>query len=380
MNRLALVPLAVACALLLSAPAAQSQGPPPFTDEWRDMGLRIAEQYGLFGAFAFDRGELRGAFVEARVEETTGTIRNLTVAKPFGTVEVFRSITMAPTAVGVAAVDGPAFSFRSLYVAISMHNNPAVGLVHRALTADLTVAYELAAGASFVLEGQSAYVSGGGLRGRIALLGTGMIIAVGSTVTVSLQADASVGFRVMLVDGEGPTGSWDQAAVQEAFARGVVAAESFLISLEGAILSDDAVYLDVSVSASQLRTGAVQITISSDLPSGRSLVIYLSQEALAGRHRDPLIVEFDGARIPETSSADEALVAGPARFHATASDQGVVFAAFLPSFSTHTLLIQVPELLPLFPRDMLGLATVAIAIAVVSAATVLALRPSRRKR
>jgi hypothetical protein len=343
------------------------------------MGLRIAEQFGMFGAFAFDRGELRGAFVEARIEEATGTIRNLTVAKPFGTVEVFRVITMAPTAVGVAAVNGPAFSFRSVYVAISLHNNPTVALVHRALATDLTVSYEVASGVSIIHEGQSVYVSGGGLRGRIALLGSGAVDALGSTVTVSLQAGATVGFRVMLVEGEGPTGSRDQAAIQEAFARGVVAAESFLISLEGAILSDDAVYLDVSVSAFQLRPGAVQITISSDLPSGRSFVVYLSQETLAGRHQEPLIVEFDGARIPETPSADDALAAGPARFHATASDRGVIFAAFIPSFSTHTLLIQVPELLPLFPRDALGLATVAIAIAVVSAAVVLALRRSRQK-
>lgn len=379
MNRLALVPLAILCALLLAVPGARAQGPPPFTDEWRDMGLRIAEQYGMFGAFVIDRGELRGAFVGARFEEATGAILNLTVTKPFGAVEVFRAITMAPTAVGVASANGPAFSFRSVYVEISLHNNPAVGLVHRALAADLTVSYELATGVSAVLEGQSVYVSGGGLRGRIALLGSGAVDAAGPTVTVSLQAGASVGFRVMLVEGEGPTGALDQAAVQEAFARGVVAAESFLISLEGAILSDDAVYLDVSVSAAQLLPEAVQITISSDLPSGRSFVVYLSREVFAGRHQEPLIVELDGARIPETPSADIALAAGPARFHATTSARGVIFVAFIPSFSTHTLLIQVPELLPLLPRDVLGLATVAISIAVVSAAGVLAFRRSRQK-
>lgn len=373
-SRSALVLIAILGAFALSVPAVAAQGPPPFTEEWRNAAFALAERNAMFGLFTVQGGMVRGAFVNVTIIEGTGTLVNVSVQKSFGRVEVFPSVTVTPIAPGRAVADGSRFTFESVSVVVSIHNSPIVGLVHTARMADLTVTYNLAAGVSAVLENRSAYVSGGGLRARIALLGSGTIDVSGSAVTAVLQTGTSIAFRVMLSDGEGAAGTLDQAAIQDAFGEGIVASESVLISLGGAILSDEITYLPVSVSVSLVRPGVVEATISSNLPSGKAVILNLDQGIFDGRHGEPLSVALDGTAIPVESSPEATLSAGVPRFHTASSEQGVILEAFVSSFSTHTLLITVPDILPLFPQDALGFAAVGLAVALIAAATVVAVR------
>lgn len=368
--------VAVLAALVLSGQAA-AQGPPPFTDEWRDMAFRLAEQYAMFGGLDLDLGRLDGAFLNLTIEETTGALLNLTVQKPFGSVIVFRTVTASTAATGLASVDGSMFTFENSAVAISLHNNPAVGLVHTARLQDITIEYELAAGMSAVVEPGSVYLSGNGLRGRVAAFGEASVAIVGDRVVVSLSAGTSSAFRVLMVDGESVAGAIDQMSISDAFGEDQVAAESFLISLEGAVLSDDIRYLPVSVSSRLLGSGIVEVTVESDLPVGNSIALYLHEGVLDGRHREPLVIELDGAPLQPASSADEALMATASTVHVSAAPDGALIIAHIDSSSTHTLLIRAPNPLPLFPTDLFGSAMLGAAIAFVAVAALLGVR--RRK-
>jgi hypothetical protein len=333
----------------------------------------------MFGAFSFSQGELDGAFVNLAIDEDAGTLYNVTVNKPFGPVAIFRSVTVSPPDAGTVAADGTQFSFQSGSVSVVLHNNPTVGLVHMARSVEVVVTYELEVGMSAVSEGLSVYVSGGGVRSRVAMFGEGSINVAADRVTVTLRPGASSAFRVMLVTGDGPAGALDQAAIGDAFGRGMVGEESFLVALEGAILSDDVDYRGVSVSIRLVGPGVVEATVTSDVPQGRAIVLNLNAGVFDGRHQDALEVRLDGATIPAADSADAVMSAGQAAYHASADDDGLVFVAFLPSFSTHTLRIELPDLLPLWPRDAVGFAALGAAIAFIGVAAVLAVRKHREK-
>jgi hypothetical protein len=171
----------------------------------------------------------------------------------------------------------------------------------------------------------------------------------------------------------------DLKAIEDAFGRGVVGGESFLVALEGAILSDDVDYRDLSMSIRLVALGVVEAIVTSDLPTGRALVLNLNSGVFDGRHREAIEVRLDGAAVPVSDSADAVVSAGVAAYHVSTDDDGLVLVALIPSFSARTLRIELPDLLPLLPRDVVGFGALGVAIALLVVAAFLGVRRHREK-
>jgi hypothetical protein len=227
--------------------------------------------------------------------------------------------------------------------------------------------------------GGATFVVGNGLRGGIVALGDGTVDVFGNQVVATLPASASVSFRSHFVAGEGVVGTAEQDALLDALAAGTLAVEDLSIALEGGVAQETIEYVDIDVTVTQAAEGVLEVVVDASLPSGRAVALYLHRELLGSGVALDLAVELDGARVPRAGSAPQALAGPAAGFHVTESEEGALVIVYVPSFSAHSIVLRMPDPVPLYPFGTVGLLGVIAAIAAVAMAAWVAIRRERRK-
>jgi hypothetical protein len=374
-------PLALLIAALLFLPvgATALQHLPPFGDDWRDRAENLAEQYTMFGGFEMNGGQLSGAFVTMEIS-TTGSVSAFTLTKATGAVEVFASVRVeTAVSAGTPSVEGSVFTFASNELAIEVHNNPAGVMIHRSLQGTVTVTYDLGAGVAAVREATSVYVAGQGLRGRIALVGTGSVAVTTAGIVVSIGPGSFAMFRAELVAGEGPVGPVLQPQIVDGVARGRIGAEAFVVALEGGVVVDAVSYAAIAMSLALVAPEELQVTVTATNLPGKVVAISVHKDVLAVANPADVVVELDGVPVPEALNAEAVLAAqGQAIQRLAFGPDGFVLLVSIPSFSTHVLSIKAVTEAIGFVLDTVGFGTVLAALALVAGAAAVALRRQRR--
>lgn len=367
-------------AMVILSPVAWAPGPPPgFGQEWYARALGLAAGYRMFGAFEVNREVVQGPFVSFRFVAGTAEFLDYTAKKAFGDVVVFSRVEVANGSAGTLRVEGSQATLSTPQVLVVAHNNPLAVLRAESRAGTNTITYTLGGGMIAVLSARVAIIAGNGLTGGLVALGSGSLQVIGSQVIATLPAGASAVFRANLVSGEGVVGSAEQDALLDALAAGSLGVEDLSVALEGGVAQETIPYVPIDMRITLLEQGAVQVVVDATLPSGRSIALYLQRDLFGPRLGVDLLVELDGQSLPRAGSAQEALRGPAAAYDATVSADGALVVAFIPSFSTHTLVIHLPDELPLTPLGTFGLVAVAAAALIIGVAAWAALRKERRK-
>lgn len=337
-------------------------------DQWREQTMSLAEQYKMFGQFGYDNGMLTGNFVKLKINETTGMVTDYTVKKPFGDVVVFISIAMqlfSPFEVHGGSQEA-SYIFTSTNMRIVINNNPTGTIMHKTLYGSNTIHYILGVGMNAVEDGNSIYISGNGLRGRLWLSGTGSISIIGGDIQVNLDKESQVIFRAMLARGEGVAGDWNQMEIVDAMSNGKIISEDFVFGDGYGVVEDVIAYQEISMSCSYLNQKTLKIIVSADFQEGKVVVVNIYQNTLPISRETDIIVQFDGRKISSVDSVEELidLVGSEAKYCIFFGGNGIVFLIYIPHFSTHT--ITIGEFIePIFNKiDTMGLTTIGASIAI----------------
>ncbi|MFQ5837210.1 MAG: hypothetical protein ACE5HJ_00320 [Thermoplasmata archaeon] len=336
--------------LLVGAGAAQPPFEPPFGAEWRKEALDLAQSVGMFGPLSFEGGVLEGAFVEAEMLGTDGSLASFSIVRDGVSTEVFAQVEVEGTtetgAWALAPEESPALLFEGTDVSVSIHNNPSRALVYRSMAQQLSITFTAAPGVFFALQSDSVLVSGTGFSGQLATPGSSTTSVEPNVVRVGLSQGSVISFRAHPADDEGAVGSWAQATVFNALARQRLGAELFLVAFEGGIMEDAVLYSDISVKSSLDAAGNVEVTISRDsqtaVPSpGIVVAINLHHEVLKIADMDRLSVELDGNPVERTNNADEipSSSSSSPRYYAATGPNGIIFLVYIPELSTKILTI-----------------------------------------
>ena len=324
-----IVPVAAAFALLV-ATALPAIGPPA---GWRDRALTFADYEHMFGALHATATGYAGSFVSFQFNETTLGISDYIVMTPSRTTSVFQTIVPQVVALGVSSVNGSTFNFTGSAMDISVHNNPTSTLMITSKAAIFNETFTLSSGIDAARNGQSLNLSSPDLTGHLFVTGGATLGLVGTVATATLPAGTSVIFRAEATAGEGVAGASGQQQLGDASVQGLLALESFAISLEGFIEMSDVEYGGCIDLGANVTANGLEINLVSTAPSARFAALHLHESVIHTDNETSIIVTLDDQRVSELSTLDEVL---------THSDGGSVFA-YIRGVKGLLLLIKLPQ-------------------------------------
>lgn len=302
----------------------------------REQGLARAESAKLFARWSYGAGNATGRFVGFTLAESTGAITGFALRGNNTTTPVFASVTPTPFAGnGSAKATGSVLHLAGGDASLAAHNNPLGLLRYSAGNATLGVSYVLADGANATLNGTQALVSLGSLHGHVVVQGNGTLelSADNRTLVASVPAGGAVVF--MGHPGDAPSATSALHDVKDAIASGQLGAITTVVDAGGAPLEERASF-GVTARASSVGKGRANITVSSDDPTGKAVVVNLDGSIIPPGDVGKVNVTVDGVRAARASSLG-AVLRGSNATNATVfvnrTDTGVQIVIYLPHFS-----------------------------------------------
>lgn len=166
-----------------------------WAQEKRQQALDRAEQAGLFGELTYENGQVNGTFVEADLDEDTGTVSDHTLLQNNTSATVIESfapdadpdgeVETRPSTVHLSFADG----------ALRLHDNPT-GLIQLRTTAPANVSVQIADGYDVTVnENATKARIKGEVNASLLLTGDGDLSEDGGTLEASLDEAGGVLFQ-----------------------------------------------------------------------------------------------------------------------------------------------------------------------------------------
>lgn len=335
------------------------EGEPPEDPEDDDRGRAPA---GV-GHVSQTDGAFDGRFIDG--ELTDDGLANLSYD---GTI-LFDAITVSNLTITETRIDGARIEIRGETAdgdaRFRLHDT-ATAFARYEVDDDGDLSFDLADGAEIFQAERGYKLTHDNVTVRIWLEDGDLSLADGT-----LSSDGDTEVKMLVSPSAVPAGDNVDEQVSEAAARGRVGAEVRMSQADGAMRSEVAHLSNMSVLGSRSRDGVV-LVVSSDDPTGRTVVLHLDDSVFADNGTGDLEVRFDGEPIGQADDLQDVLDAGadedPEYVLVQGADQVQVLVA-IPSFSPHT--IEVASL----PGNILaqtGLSLTQAAMAAVAAAATVA--------
>lgn len=333
-------------------PAADRQAHESHARDWgnlsenaRSRGLARAEEAKLFARLTYAEGNATGRFVSFGLDPATGTLTSYAVrhgggagAAPNATLLFSRVTPGGFAGNGTPQVHGARLTLAGANGTLAVHNNPTALLNLRG--ANLTVTFDAAPGVTFSSDvNRTVLVTAGAFHGHVMTLGEDVDVRVtNASLTVATGAQGG-GILFAAHPGDGGLATANLHAVRDVAASGRVGGLLTVVNADGSAVTD-AVHLGVTMRARNVGQGRANVTVSSDDPESRAVVVLLDSTVvnLTAPGAD-LTVTLDGRAIPRAPRAASVLEGTlQASWHATNATDGrggVQVLVHVPGFSEH---------------------------------------------
>jgi hypothetical protein len=324
----------------------------------RNDTMERGEKHGLMGRGTYVDGFMNGTFVSFTYDNDTGAIVNFSLKTASGLIEVFTSVTVDGLAGGNVSSMGSLLVITGNEVQVIVHDNPTAMIHIVTNTTIANITYVLGNGLEVVgfessltncSLGSRALVSDGNISGVIACGNGTMTYGNDSGNWVKVQGETELSMsRFAPAFKFGDRMRDDE--VLDAISHNRLGAEISMVCGDNGVSYDTMEYHpDMSLSMVQGRKGFVQLEISSDVHTGRAVMINLDSQSMAGEMK----ILLDGKQVRMANSTAEVLYASgqgssDACYYVTEQDSTSSVVLYVPSFSTHSIVIEsslpVPEL------------------------------------
>ena len=335
----------------------------------------------LFASFTYDRGQVRGTYVQFTYDAPSGMIRSilgLGSDPPILYVGSIRIQSFIPPGPPTATALGPIFEAEGFLVTVTAHDDPTGLLeIHSGMRRLVTI--ELPASASNISlqtsmgawPASSVSFTVGGEHARF-VLGAGSF-SVNGTVLVADMAGPD-----LLVFKSVPPGSSSKAewrAILDAISAGQVVAELDLVATQnGGWIQNAARYrIDVAAWPVAVKPGQASVYVDSNRTVGAVVLLAFDQDTMPVGDQARLSVRANGNEVNRTNDTLTLLYAPDARTKDASYTilplPGTVLAIYLPSLvATYVEVMSVPPPPPGPAFDFGAEAATIAALAVVSVA------------
>lgn len=341
--------LSVAMAALVVSGPVLAQPPEDLRPGWAQDAMDLAQEAGMFGPLVVDENRIRGAFVEAVMDPTTGGLMDYRLVAGVVRFPVFARVAVdADPGACVSVDDGPAsVTWACSAVSVRVHNDPTRALLYHATGGPVGLNLTAAPDVFLAPQSGSVLVAGTGFRGQVTLLGSeadgsGLLEVSGPDLRVSLPQGAKLAFRAQPQDDEGAVGSWAQDAIFRSLDRHRLGGELFLVALEGSVMKDAVPYGDLTFASRLVAPDRLEIEVVGDRPTGALVAVNLHRDVLDFQDLDRLVVELDGVPLERTHNVDilpDASNEEPL-YYAARGPNGLLLLVHLPELSTRVLTIR----------------------------------------
>lgn len=250
-------------------------------------------------------------------------------------------------------------------VRFRLHDTASAFSLYEVDDGDLT--FDVADGAEVVDAERGYKLTHDGVTARLWLEDGDLTLANGT-----LRSDGEAEVKLLVSPSAVPAGENVSEEVAEAAARGHVGAEVRMSRDDGTVRSEVARFSNMSVLGSRSQNGVVLI-VSSEDPTGRTIVLHLDDSVFADNGSGDLEVRFDGEQIGRADDLQDVLdpTADEDAEYVTVEGEGQIqILVGIPSFSPHT--VEVASVPGAEIIAQTGLSTTQIGMAVMAAsATVL---------
>lgn len=346
--------IALLCSLVL-APLATA--PPPSEagrsgdhrmDAWermdpakREMGMSRAEDHRMFGRLQYDKetGDVAGRFVRFHLVAETGQMHGLASSDGVVNHTFFRAVTPSRASLEDPRVTGSVLHVVGDNYTFMAHNNPTATLHWRA-AANMTLKFELAAGASIAnTTAREVRIATAAIHGHVLSNGNASIRVAGTTLLVTLARGESAMFRAH------PSGMDTTLlhAQNRAFTHRVLGSVVNVADGGGQPV-EDATDDGATAQAISIGRGHARFNVSSTQHEGRVLFLALDGGTINPANATRIQVTLDSQAMPRAASID-AVVANSQGAAATVTDtaSGITYLVVrIPHFSSYVLAIVDP--------------------------------------
>ncbi|HEX2021517.1 MAG TPA: hypothetical protein VHH36_02310, partial [Candidatus Thermoplasmatota archaeon] len=307
----------------------------------RERGLARAEAAKHFARWSYADGNASGRFVSFRLDEETGNLTSFTVVTGNGSTTFFAAVT--PDAFegnGSAKAHGAVLHLDADEGGFSAHNNPTAHFAYTETGAGMNVTFLLAGGANATVNGTQATVVAGNLHGHVLVTGNATLTlsADNRTLVAALTEGDKAVFLGHPADAPGATANLH--ALKDAIAKGRVGAVTTIVDADGAPLEDRASF-GVLARAKSVGKGHANLTVESDEPRGRAVVVNLDSSIVDPADDGKVNVTLDGRPVPRAANVTQVLDAQgtSASVFVNRTANGVQVVVYVPGFSAHDLAI-----------------------------------------
>jgi len=346
--------LAVVCFVLL-APLATAQ---PLSDpgrsgehrmdSWermdpakREMGMDRAEDHRMFARLLHDKvtGDVLGRFIHFHLVTGTGQMHDLASSDGVANHTFFRAITPSRAVLQDPRITGSVMHLVGDNYTLMAHNNPTAAMHWRA-TANMTLKFELAAGASIAnATAREVRIATAAIHGHVLTNGNSSISVAGTTLMLRLAPGESAMFRAH------PSGLNTTLlhAQNRAFTQRVLGSVVHVADGGGQPV-EDAADDGATAQAIAIGRGHVRFNVSSTQHEGRVLFLAIDGQTIDPARAATIQVTLDGKAMPRAASID-AVVAnsqGSVAFTTDAAAGITYLAVRIPQFSSYVLAILDP--------------------------------------
>lgn len=329
--------------------AADRQGHEMHEREWgnlsetaRARGLERAEQAKLFARFTYQDGTASGRFVTFGLDPATGALSDYGVRVNNSTSTFFTSVTpQGFDGNGTPRVHGARLALDGGDQAFSAHNNPTGLFAYRGDNVSVTFTLPDGANATAEADNRTAMIVVGSLHGHVILNGNGTLTVAGTTITAtSTDATGGVLFAAHPAGPDAGVVTANLHAMRDAMARDRLGGILGIVNADGEAVTD-ATYLGVAMRARNVSQGRANVTVSSDDPAGKAVVLHLDGSVVSPEQLANLTVELDGRAIPRAANATNALLGAAgtpaAAYFVTNATGAVQVIVSVPGFSEHDI-------------------------------------------
>lgn len=276
-------------------------------------------------------GTFDGRFIDGEI--TDDGLANLSYD---GTI-LFDQITVTNLTITETRIDGARVEIRGEAadddVRFRLHDT-ASAFSRYEVDDDGDLTFDLADGAEIVDADRGYKLTHDDVTARLWLEDGELALANGT-----LSSDGEAEVKMLVSPSAVPAGDNVSKEVSEAAAQGRVGAEVRMSQSDGNVRSEVARFSNMSVLGSRSQDGVVLVVSSQD-PTGRTVVLHLDRSVFADNGSGELEVRFDGDEIGRADDLQDVLDprSDEAPEHVTVEgSQGIQVLVGIPSFSPHTV-------------------------------------------
>jgi hypothetical protein len=306
--------------------------------------------HGLMGHGTYVNGYLNGSFVSFTFDNETGALENFSLRTASGLIEVFASVTVDGLSGGNVTSFGSLLIITGNEVQVIVHDNPT-GMIHVVTNTSISnITYHLADGFQVVgfesalnncSLGSRALINNGRVTGIIASGNGTMTYGNDSGYWVNVQGETELAMSRFAPAFKLGDHMHDEE-VMDAISHNRLGAEMSMICGDNGVSYDTMEYHpDMSLSLVQGKKGHVELQVTSSVHTGRAVLINLDSQSMEGDMR----VLLDGKQVRLANSTAEVLYASgqgssDACYYVTEQDNASSVVLYVPSFSTHSIVIE----------------------------------------